>query len=132
MSTIAMPHESTNPASGAWRLRDEGIADGDRGYSMGMHLSMLLVFVTPILAVVPFVMWMVKKDGSDFIDDHGREIVNFMISFVVVTILLCVSVIGLIAVIPFFIVGVIGVVRGACAANRQEYFRYPMTIRFLN
>ena len=33
--------------------------------------------------------------------------------------------------IVLMVVGVIGVIRGALASTRGEYFRYPMTIRFL-
>ena len=40
--------------------------------------------------------------------------------------------IGLIAWLVWAIVAFIALIRGSVAASNGEYFRYPMTIRFLN
>ena len=93
-----------------------------------------------------------KKNDSDFIDDHGREVVNFQISIVILaisgvilgvilTVVLSIVTLGVFAAIApaLFIAGgiglwalrVVGTIRGAIAANRGEIYRYPMCIRVL-
>jgi uncharacterized Tic20 family protein len=42
-----------------------------------------------------------------------------------------ITVIGLLGLPVLYILAVVNVVRGAISARRGEYFRYPMTIRFL-
>jgi uncharacterized protein len=82
-------------------------------------------------------MWIARKQDSPFIDDHGREALNFQISLilmgllaVVVGIALCG--VGLVITIPAVaLLGIIGTVMGAVAASKGEYFRYPATFRFL-
>ncbi len=43
-----------------------------------------------------------------------------------------VTIIGIPIAIAWVIATFIGFIRGAIAASRGEYFRYPMTIRFLS
>ena len=68
------------------RLVDEAVPSGDRTYCMLMHLSQLVTIFTLVPVVVPLIMWQIKKDDSAFIDDHGREAVNFQISLVILSI----------------------------------------------
>ncbi|GAB1309487.1 DUF4870 domain-containing protein [Urechidicola sp. KH5] len=64
-----------------------------------IHISALSSIVFPIMGVVlPLVLWQVKKDQSEFLDRHGKEAVNFNISYLLYTFIL-----GL-AFIPMFIV----------------------------
>jgi uncharacterized Tic20 family protein len=121
------------------RLHEPGVSQEERNFAVAMHLSPLAVFFLPIAVFAPLVIWLFRKDKSAFNDDHGKEVVNFLLSFVVLQIALIVSCV-LVLTIPFavaamivlLIVGVINVIRGAVAAAAGEYFRYPMTIRFLS
>ena len=113
------------------RLREDSQADVDYT-ALGMHLSPLAFFwIGPFAFAIPLVLWLVRKDQSAFADDHGREVLNFLISQLILTIALAVSVVGWLFIVPFLVVGVVSMIRGAVAVSRQEYFRYPMTIRFL-
>lgn len=120
------------------RLRVEGLSDVDRNYAVLIHLSPLAAIIFPIAIVAPLVLWLVRKDHLAFIDDHGKEVVNFLISFVVLHVILalaCLTIIGiplaLVGIPALWIAWIIGMIRGAIAAGKGEYFRYPMTIRFL-
>jgi uncharacterized protein len=111
------------------RLREDGVPDADRTYTTVMHLSSLaFLWVGPLGPAIPLIMWLMRKDKSHFTDDHGREIANFTISWVILSIVLVWTVVVPVALA---IVAIISVIRGALAASRNEYFRYPMTIRFL-
>jgi uncharacterized protein len=111
------------------RLREEGVPDTDRTYTTVMHLSPLaFLWIGPLALGIPLIMWLMRKDKSHFTDDHGREIANFAITWMVLSVALVWTVV---VPIVLTIVAVVSVIRGALAASRNEYFRYPMTIRFL-
>ena len=94
------------------------------------------------------IMWRIKAKESPFHDDHGREAVNFQISlllymiggaiilglFTAITLGVGIILTGPAAVLGIvFLIGIrlVGCIRGAIAANRGEYYRYPMCLRFL-
>ena len=109
-----------------------GLSTTDRHWSMWTHLSVLLAFmVGPFAAVAPLVMWLSRRESSAFIDDHGREVMNMSITGVLLFLVGLVTGIGLLAWVIWAIVTLIALVRGAVAASNGEYFRYPMTFRFL-
>lgn len=121
------------------RLRIEGVSDNDRHLCVLMHLSPFSLFFFPILMATPLVAWLVRKDQSPFVDDHGKEILNFLIGLVLLLAIMaisCLLVIGipvaLVGVPAVLICGVVNLIRGAVAAGRGELFRYPMTIRLLS
>ncbi|RNC82764.1 MAG: DUF4870 domain-containing protein [Phycisphaera sp.] len=123
----------------------QSVTDDDKTYAMLMHLSVLAHFVLPYISLaIPIVMWLTRKDRSGFIDDHGREAVNFQISvsiysFVLpiigVIIMFLTLGLGVILLIPLvflpYVLAIVGMVMAIVRTNKGEYFRYPMTIRFL-
>ncbi len=115
------------------RLQDQRLASTDRNVAMWMHMSVLLAFlvVGPFAGAAPLILWLISRDRSPFIDDHGREVVNMSITGVIVLCVGMVTGIGMLIVPIWLIVALIGLIRGAVAASNGEYFRYPMTIRFL-
>ncbi len=113
-------------------LHDQAVSDSDRHTAVAIHLSPLaFVWIGPFALAIPLVLWLVRKDHSRFAADHGKETVNFLMSFVVLHLLLAVTIIGLALWPVLWVVSVVNVVRGSMAASRGEYFRYPVTIRFL-
>ncbi len=135
---VAMPVAQPNQIHGqssTQRLRDERTNESDRNYAVCMHISPLILTVVgagPLALLAPLVLWLVRKNLSAFDDDHGREVINFGISFLLWHIVLAITVIGLVLWPVIWIVAIVNNIRGAIAAGRGEYFRYPMTIRFLS
>ncbi|MGJ5643244.1 DUF4870 domain-containing protein [Formosa sp. S-31] len=67
-----------------------------------IHLSTFSRFIIPLgNFIAPLVLWIANKDKSQFIDRHGKEILNFQISILLYTIVL-----GIIT-IPFFIFNIL-------------------------
>ncbi|SDS62240.1 hypothetical protein SAMN04515667_2591 [Formosa sp. Hel1_31_208] len=63
-----------------------------------IHLSTFSRFIIPLGNYIgPIVLWMVNKDKSEFIDNHGKQAINFQISILLYTLI-----IGTLT-IPFFI-----------------------------
>src|SRR5688572_19161133 len=110
------------------RLASNGLSDNERNYAVFTHLSL---FATPILfplgCVAPIIMWLIQREKSAFIDDQGRELTNVIITGAMTTLALgFIPILGWIALIVWYVIIGIGAIRGAIAASRSEYFRYPM------
>jgi uncharacterized Tic20 family protein len=114
------------------RLRYVSLDENSRNLSVAMHLTPLAGLVLAPLVATPLILWLIGKGKSPFVDDHGREVLNFMISYVI-WFLLCGLTLVLAILIPVLVVvGFVAMIRGAIAAGNGEYFRYPMVIRFLS
>lgn len=125
----AEPHEVT--ASG--RLRVTTLDEPQRMLGVAMHLwwLALLLPIGPLAAGIPVGIWLWKREKSPWLDDNGREVINFGLSQVILSLGLCLTVVGAILLPVLWVVGIVSFVRGAIAAGRGEYFRYPMTFRML-
>ena len=114
------------------RLYQRGLTDSDRNFAIAMHLSPLAAFIFWPAFFAPIVLWAVRKNESAFNDDHGREMTNALISFFLYHVAAIITVIGVIALPVLYVIAIVNMIRGAVAAGRGEYFRYPMTIRFIS
>lgn len=128
-----------NPATG--RYFDADALESERTYGLFTHLVGLLSLadMTLLGLIGAIVVWRIKASESPFLDDHGRESVNFQLSLLLYAVVGTVAIaivtfgLGLIPWIAFlFILRIYGCVKGAMAANRGEFYRYPMCIRFLS
>ena len=124
-----------------------GISAEQRQWAMFAHLSAL---VGGILTsgwagsigcfIGPLIIWMVKKDSMPFVDDQGKEALNFNITVALIFLaLLLLSIvtlgIGLIIAIPgWIVVGIAWLVFTIIAgikANEGVAYRYPLTLRLI-
>ncbi|MCC7388865.1 MAG: DUF4870 domain-containing protein [Phycisphaerales bacterium] len=135
MFASTMDEFSTNAQN---RLVDHDASPSERQFAMWMHLALLGNLVAPIVILIaPLAMWMTRKEDSPFLDDHGREAVNFQISLLIymlalvplIAILTCG--VGALLIPGVYVLGLIGMIMAAKAASRGEFYRYPMSIRFL-
>ncbi len=134
MSSVAPNSHGPAFAEPAPRLRHEAITESERNFSIAIHLSTFtsLIGLFPFSHIAPLVLWLVRKQHSAFNDDHGREMMNVMLTAILL-LLICLPIVavGWLAYLAWVVVIMINQVRAAIAAGRGEYFRYPMTIRFL-
>jgi uncharacterized Tic20 family protein len=130
VSTAGSP-PAADPARGR-RLRQRQLTDSDRNLAVAIHLTPLAAIVFWPFLFTPIVLWAVRKNESPFDDDHGREMTNALISFVIYHVVAVVTLIGLIALPVLYVIAIVNMIRGAVAAAHGEYFRYPMTIRFIS
>lgn len=102
-------------------------------YAVFTHL-MLVVGSMTIPIVPALIMWLIKRNESPFVDDHGREVLNFQISltlYVIISSALMLCGVGFVLLPLLLVGGFIAMIFGAIAAGKGEYFRYPATLRFL-
>ena len=104
-------------------------------YCMLMHLSQFAGIIVPFGGIaLPIIMWATNKDKSSIIDQHGKNILNWMISFYIYATLsagLILLIVGIFALIALGVIAVIFAIIGAIKANNKEIFNYPLTIQFL-
>lgn len=123
---------SFTPPLAAFRPETE---EPERTYSMLLHLSQFLGWlIGPLSIAVTLVMWLAKKDQSQYIDDHGREAMNFTISiwiYTIIGIILAFFVVGICMIAALSVFEIVVVIMAAVRASSGGYYRYPMTIRFI-
>lgn len=117
---------------------DASTTPEERTWATFQHLGGLIGWfvIGPFCFMVPLVMWLVKKDESEYLDDHGRESLNFELSMLLYAIILIpVSIItlgiGAVLYVPWALLGLIAPIMAAVSANKGAYFRYPACIRFI-
>lgn len=58
------------------------IQNSEKSNSMIIHLSAFAKYIIPLGSILlPLILWQTTKKESEFIDHHGKEAVNFNISF---------------------------------------------------
>lgn len=107
----------------------------DRTMGMICHLLALCGFVgIPFGNILgPLIMWLVKKDESEFVNDQGKESLNFQITMTIAAIVLGVLTCFLagLGALVVIIVDLVFVIIAAVKANGGERYRYPLTIRMI-
>ncbi len=107
-----------------------------RTWAMVCHLSAFGAFVLPFFGniIIPAVIWLLKKDTHPFVDDQGKEALNFQITLtmmILASAMLCIVLIGFLLLPIVGIYGVIMTIVGAVRANDGVTYRYPFTLRVL-
>lgn len=111
--------------------------------TMGMlaHLAALAGYMIPFGNIVgPLLVWLIKKDEMPFVNDQGKESLNFQIT-VMGLVLICTAIgiatcgVGFVITGPLMVgIGIVALVFSIIAAvkaNDGVYFRYPFNLRFI-
>lgn len=100
-----------------------------------MHIAQFAGYIIPFAGfVLPIIMWTSFKDNNDQIEVHGKNIINFMITFFIYAIIagvLCFLLIGVPLLLVLTALGVLFPILGAIKAGNNEIYEYPATIKFL-
>ena len=103
--------------------------------AMLCHLAALLGFVFPFGSVVgPLILWQMKKEVDPFVDDQGKEALNFQITVAIAwiaCIVLAFAVIGFFLMFALAIATVVLTIIGSIKANKGIAYRYPLTWRVI-
>lgn len=99
------------------------------------HLSAFGGFIFPFGNILgPLLIWLLKKEKSSAVEAHAREALNFQISisiYILISSVLIIVGIGLVLIPILVIVQVVLIILAALAADRGEFYTYPITIRFI-
>jgi len=119
------PKPTTQPSGSA----DGDVSQDARTFGMLAHL---LGLFTGFLG--PLIIWLIKKDEHWFIDDQGKEALNFQIMVnigYVVSIPLTLLCVGYLTLLALWVLSLVFSILGAVAANKGETYRYPLNIRII-
>jgi uncharacterized Tic20 family protein len=106
-------------------------------WAMVCHLAGLATYIgIPFGNIIaPFIVWQLKKDSSSFVDEQGKEAVNFNISFTIYGVaagFLCYFLIGFIFMPIIFAAHIALAIWAALLTNKGKSVHYPLTLRFIN
>lgn len=122
--------------------------------SSNERLLAMLIYLTNfitslIVPIIPFIIWLLKRDESEYIDYHGKEFLNFYLSYLIGGLALLVltaisfvfSIIPVIGWIPILfiglawsVLGVVFIVLSIIAAIKSfngELYKIPFIFRFI-
>lgn len=138
--------DASIPNHGSHRPAPAVTQEWERTYAMWTHIGGLIACVLAVATagigfwgppLFALVMWLGKRERSAFIDDHGRESLNFAISLVLYCAIAFVAgfatcSVGWFVLAPAIVVlTLVGFISGARHAARGEFYRYPMCLRFV-
>jgi len=107
----------------------------ERTQAMLCHLTGLLGgLIPPVNIIAPLVIWLLKKDQSQFVNDQGKEALNFQISATVYFVIALILMIVLIGILALPVVGLYWLIFGIIAtikSNEGVHYRYPFIFRLV-
>jgi uncharacterized Tic20 family protein len=128
---------SVPPVAGPGQTDREMNRDA-RMWAMLCHLAGLAFLVVPAIGSVigPLIIWLIKKDQHPFVDEQGKEALNFQITMLIYGIvagLLIFACVGVVLLPAVAIVDIVLLIIAAIKANDGYHYRYPryLIIRFV-
>ena len=107
----------------------------ERTWGMLCHLSAFAFFFFPMGHIVgPLVVWLIKKDEMPFVNEQGKESLNFQISITIYSIVAAILIILLIGIPLLVAIGVFSfvmVIIASVKANEGISYLYPLNIRVI-
>lgn len=107
-----------------------------RQWALFIHLSQLANFIVPLAGwILAIVLWQIKKDELPGVDDHGKVVLNWLISALIyglVCMPLAFILIGIPLLIALGILCILFPILGALKANEGKVWPYPLSIRFFS
>jgi uncharacterized Tic20 family protein len=98
-------------------------------------LSALVGYIIPFGSIIgPLIIWQIKKNEMPFVDDQGKEALNFQITMAIAVIVCIVLMLILIGFLLIWIVGIVDlifIVIAAISANNGQAYRYPLNLRLI-
>ncbi|MBX3702293.1 MAG: DUF4870 domain-containing protein [Steroidobacteraceae bacterium] len=113
----------------------------ERQWGMAAHLSALAGFIIPFGSVLgPLVVWLIKKEEMPFVNDQGKEALNFNIMAGIIVLGLIILTVGTFGIgalltvplgVALGLVWLIFTIMAAIKANEGVSYRYPINLRLV-
>ena len=104
-------------------------------YALILHLTQFCSWLVPFLGlIVPLIMWQSKKEDP-YIDEQGKVVMNWVFSSIIyglVSLLLCLILVGFALLAILFICSIVFTIMGAMDANKGVIKNYPLSIKFFD
>ncbi|WP_460510914.1 DUF4870 domain-containing protein [Frigoribacterium salinisoli] len=117
------------PAGGYQQPAQPMRPEDEKLWATLIHLGGILFYAIPAL-----VGYLVLKDRGPFIREHTRQALNFQLTLLIAYVvggILSTIFIGFIVLFAAGIVAIVFSIIAAIAANKGQWYRYPLTIEFI-
>ena len=134
MPTMSEEHTTNESSSPAPEAPENGNLPGTpakEDCTMAMLAHLLGIFIS---FIGPLLIWLIKKDSSAFVNDQGKEALNFQITIAIVYIIGSITafiIIGCIIIPLAMVANIVFCIIAALAANKGQMYRYPFAIRLI-
>jgi uncharacterized Tic20 family protein len=84
--------------------------------------------------LAPLIVWLVKRQDNPFIDEQGKEAVNFQITMLLAA---AVSALLMLVLVGFILIAIVGILMvvfpiiAAVKASEGKHYRYPISLRLI-
>ncbi len=107
----------------------------EKSFLTVMHVSQFAGFIVPFGGfALPLIMWLTNKEKNSIIDEHGKIIMNWIISATIYAIvggILSLIIVGFVVLLAVGIASVVYPIIGAVKASKNEIWEYPLSIKFI-
>ncbi|MFC7028210.1 DUF4870 domain-containing protein [Halomicroarcula sp. GCM10025324] len=115
---------------------ENSVTDDEQTWAVVLHASAFSGLVVPFGNIFgPLLVWLIKKDESEFIDESGKEALNFQLTW---TMLLLGALLSLLVGIGFLLVPLLAVawivivVLATVRASERVVYDYPLTVDLID
>ncbi len=114
-------------------IKDQ-IPEPERNWAMLCHISTFAGYIMPLGGILgPLILWLSRKDQSEWIDYNGKQALNFQLSillYMFLTIPLIFIVVGIPIMVFLVFLEIVCVSIASIKSARGEVYRYPISIPF--
>jgi len=108
------------------------VSSDERTWAILVHASAFAGLFVPFGNILaPLVVWLIKREESEFVDANGKQALNFQITWTVIIVFALFSLVvgvGLVLVPIVALAWVILVVLATVRASENEVYDYPLTV----
>ena len=112
------------------------VSSEDRTWAIITHASAFVGFFVPLGNILgPLLVWAIKKDESQFLDENGKQAINFQITWTILFFVAALSIILVIGILllplvalAWFVLVVIAIIR----ASDDQVYDYPLTLDIIS
>ena len=101
-------------------------------------MAMLAHLLGALLSFIgPLIIWLMKKDESAFVNDQGKEALNFQLTLLIAHVMCFAAAVfscGFLSFLPMVpaVCGLVFGILGCVEANKGVAYRYPLNIRMIS
>lgn len=120
---------STNPSNtflGTDQTPSYTPTSDERTLALLSHVLTIFFWLFP-----PLIIYLIKKNESQFVAEHAKESLNFQITVSIIGIILVLTVIGILLLWVLGIFVLVLVIIATVKASESKLYRYPFTIRLI-
>lgn len=128
--------EASDREPGEEVASESDVSSDERTWAILVHASAFAGLFVPFGNILaPLVVWLIRREESEFVDANGKQALNFQITWTVIMVLALFSIligVGLLLVPLVALAWVILVVLATVRASEDEVYDYPLTVDLIS